>query len=205
MGNRMPKFSYEALCANCSAKNRFELLLRREPPEIRVVCHECSYLNTYNTRKKAMKLCVDPIVKKAFLIHSSKPKERELLDQFRELVKTYGVNTFIIEEDPRSVDWLQKSLDGITSSDFVLAFLTKRYQFTDEKGSIAGWKAPDKCYDEIAMAFALRKDILALVEKDVDPGKVLETRAWCYRFEREPKFKAGTKFFLFLDKYLGGY
>ena len=101
------------------------------------------------------------------------------------------------------MDWLQKSLDGITSADFILVFLTKRYQFTDEKGQIAGWKAPDKCYDEIAISFALRKDILALVEKGVDPGRVLETRAWCYRFEKEPKFKAGTEFFKFLVSYLG--
>lgn len=137
------------------------------------------------------------------MIHSSKLGEKELLDWFRDLLTLYGVNTFIIEEDPRSVDWLQKSLDGITSADFVLVFITKRYQFTDEQGQIVGWKAPDKCYDEIAISFALRKDIYALVEKDVDPGRVLETRAWCYRFEREPKFKADIDFFKVIETYLG--
>ncbi len=73
----------------------------------------------------------------------------------------------------------------------------------DEKGQIAGWKAPDKCYDEIAMSFALGKNILSLVEKGVDFGRVLENRMWCHRFEREPKFKADTGFFANLDFYAG--
>ena len=198
----MSRFSYKFHCPNCSFDGNVETLATYEPLSIRVICPECYYPEIYKPREKTGEIRVEPIKKKAFLIHSSKGEERELLDWFRELLRLYGVNTFIIEEDPRSVDWLQKSLDGITSADFVLVFLTKRYQFTDEEGQVAGWKAPDKCYDEIAMAFALRKDILAFVEKEVDPGRVLETRAWCYRFEREPKFKAGTEFFLFLDSYI---
>lgn len=199
----MPKFSYEVSCPNCSTENLVDFLLRRESPSVIIYCCRCFYPIDYNTREETAEIRVTPIRKKAFLIHSSKPGEKKLLVEFRELLRLYGVNTFVIEEDPRSVDWLQKSLDGITSSDFVLVFLTKRYQFTDEKGSIVGWKAPDKCYDEIAMSFALGRDIIALVEKEVDPGKVLETRAWCYRFERKPKFKDAGEFFVFLDKYVG--
>ena len=178
-------------------------MLSYESSTVKVVCYECSHPIRYNTQEKTAELDITPIKKKAFLIHSATPRERELLAGFRQLIRLYGVNTFVIEEDPRSVDWLQKSLDGIGSSDFTLVFLTKRSQFADEKGALIGWKAPDKCYDEIAIAFALHKDILALVEKEVDPGRVLETRAWCYRFEREPKFKADINFFLFLGSYLG--
>ena len=199
----MPKFSYEFLCPNCSAEGTFNIFMTQEPVTVKIVCHMCCYPIIYKPREKTSEILVVPIKKKAFLIHSSKPGEKSFLKWFRELVGLFGVNTFVIEEDPRSVDWLQKSLDGINSADFVLVFLTKRYQFTDEKGQIAGWKAPDKCYDEIAMSFARRKDILALVEKEVDPGRVLETRAWCYRFDREPKFKADPEFFKFLATYLG--
>ena len=200
----MPKFTYKMRCPNCSTENQATFLTSYEPLSVVLVCYQCSCPMKYNPREKTVELRVAPtMTKKAFLIHSAKPEERKLLAQFRDLLTLYGVKSFVIEEDPRSVDWLQKSLDGITSSDFVVVFLTKRYQFTDEKGSVAGWKAPDKCYDEIAISFALRKDILALVEKDVDPGRVLEMRAWCYRFEREPKFKADPAFFIFLDEYLG--
>ena len=199
----MPRFSYRFRCPNCSFKGTLKALMTHELPTLKGICPKCWYPVTFNTREKTAEILMEPIRKKAFLIHSAKPKEKDLLKWFREVLRMYGVQTFIIEEDPRSVDWLQKSLDGITSSDFALVFLTKRHQFTDEKGQIAGWKAPDKCYDEIAISFALRKDILALVEKEVDPGRVLETRAWCYRFQRKPKLKADTEFFKFLKKYLG--
>lgn len=104
------------------------------------------------------------------------------------------------------MDWLQKSIDAIRNTDFAISFLTKRYQFTDEKGQ-NGWKAPDKCYDEIAMSFALQKDLFALVEKETDSGRVLEDRAWCYQFEKIPTrggapITADTEFFTRLDSYV---
>ena len=43
--------------------------MTHEPLTIRVICHECSYPMTYNTREKTVELRVDPITKKAFLIH----------------------------------------------------------------------------------------------------------------------------------------
>jgi len=66
------------------------------------------------------------------------------------------------------------------------------------------WKDPDKCYDEIAMSFMQGKDIIALVEKGVDPERV----AWCYSFERGDNgaiklIEEGHKFFKRLDRYVG--
>lgn len=200
-GAEMPKFQYTVLCPNCSNEGSVSYFWQHEHPNFLAVCGKCSFPLVFDTKKKTAEIRVEPIKKRAFLIHSSKPNEKKLLNWFRELVKLYGVSTNIIEEDPRSIDWLQKSLEGITSADFVLVFLTRRYQFTDESGKI-GWKAPDKCYDEIAMAFASHKDIFALVEKEVDSGRVLDTRAWCYRFEREPELEADANFFIRIDKYL---
>lgn len=197
----MPKFHYAVPCLNCSYKGSVDFFWQHEHPRFNVVCGGCNFPLVFDTKKKTAEIRVASTKKKAFLIHSSKPKEKKLLNWFRELMKLYGVSTNIIEEDPRSIDWLQKSLEGISSADFVLAFLTKRYQFTDETGKM-GWKAPDKCYDEIAMAFASHKDIFALVENEVDSGRVLDTRAWCYRFERKPELKADPDFFLRIAEYL---
>jgi len=180
-GADMPKFHYAAVCPNCSHKGSKDYFWQYEHPSFIVVCKKCYFPLTFDTKKKTVEIQVAPVNRRAFLIHSSKPEEKKLLDWFRELMHLYGIPTTVIEEDPRSVDWLQKSLEGISSADFVLVFLTKRYQFTDETGKM-GWKAPDKCYDEIAMVFALHKDIVALIEKEVDSGRVLDTRAWCYRF-----------------------
>jgi hypothetical protein len=179
------------------------------PTKFTTWCNGCYYpIRVYPTEKRS-EIVIREIVKRAFLIHSSEKKEKIILDYFRALLKLYGVETLIIETDPRPVDWLQKSLDGIKNGDFVIAFLTKRYQFANDSGAISGWKAPDKCYDEIAIAFALEKQILALVEEEVEPGNVLSTRAWCYGFARnEPSkgacpIKIDTDFFTQLWTMLG--
>ena len=199
----MPKFEYNITCPNCSKIGVIEFLAPIEQESVAATCLECYFPLRFFPSSNTTEIRFVPIKKTAFLIHSSKPNERKDLDDFRSLMHLYGVSTKIIEEDPRSVDWLQKSLDGIKESDFVLVFLTKRCQFTDESGKIVGWKAPDKCYDEIAISFALKKDILALVEEGVDPGRVLETRAWCFRFSREPKLLIDITFFDRVDVYTG--
>ncbi|MCJ7559720.1 toll/interleukin-1 receptor domain-containing protein [Candidatus Bathyarchaeota archaeon] len=159
---------------------------------------------TFKPSTNISEIRIEQLRKSAFLIHSSKEEEKDLLNWFRILLQLYGVSTLIIEEDSRSnVDWLQKSLDGIEHTNFVLAFLTKRYQFLDDNGQARGWKAPDKCYDEIAIAFARKRDLFALVEKSVDPGMVLEQRAWCYEFHREPSVQIDIKLFQQLDSYMG--
>jgi hypothetical protein len=203
----MSKREYHYACPNCSTPliaTRIDLEI---PKEFNChACPKCFYPQKYYSSENRAEIRIEKIKKTAFLIHSSKPEEKELLSWFRALLKLYGIGTRIIEEDPRSIDWLQKSLDGINSTDFVISFLTKRYQYANEVGAIQGWKAPDKCYDEIAIAFALHKDLFALVEKDVAAGNVLATRAWCYSFEKKVEgdipIGADQQFFVVLDDYV---
>jgi DNA-directed RNA polymerase subunit RPC12/RpoP len=203
----MSKRSFTYVCPNCSTPLEFDYVALELPETLRgAACPLCYYPQTFYPRENRAEIRTQEITKVAFLIHSSKPEEKDLLDWFRAILKLYGVDTRIIEEDPRSVDWLQKSLDGINSTNFAISFLTKRYQYTDESGVIQGWKAPDKCYEEIAIAFSLHKDLFALVEKDVAPGNVLQTRAWCYPFEKNGRknapIKADREFFVALDNYV---
>jgi hypothetical protein len=186
----MSKHIVQFTCPNCSAEGVVETIYLELPKTFKTWCGTCYYPLNIFPRENRAEIFMSDIVSSAFLIHSSNKREKKMLDYFRALLKLYGVDTFIIESDPRPVDWLQKSLDGIKNSDFVISFLTKRCRFTDELGKIVGWKAPDKCYEEIAIAFALEKRILALVEREVDPGNVLSTRAWCFGFERSKNKKA---------------
>lgn len=180
----MSKREFEFTCPNCSTSNKVKGIFLENPKVLSTWCTTCYYPVDIYPSENISRISISEIQKRAFLIHSSDRSEKQILDYFRALLKLYGIETFIIETDPRPVDWLQKSLDGIKNADFVIAFLTKRYQFANESGNLRGWKAPDKCYDEIAIAFALQKQILALVEKEVDSGNVLNTRAWCYEFSR---------------------
>jgi hypothetical protein len=183
----MPKIKFDYCCPNCKHIGFLTAILPVKPMSIDSWCGICYYPISIDIKENATEIQGIGISKNAFLIHSSDKKDKDILDYLMVLLKLHGVETFVIEDDARSVDWLEKSLDGISNKDFVIAFLTKRYQYSDASGKITGWKAPDKCYEEIAIAFALRKKIIALVENDVDPGNVLKTRAWCYSFSRTDK------------------
>jgi len=200
---------YEFNCPNCNQHIIIDHIQTFTPLEIQTICNQCYFPLSFYPQQNETKIRAKTKRKTAFLIHSAKDNDKYPLDWFRPLVELYGVSTRIIEEDARTQpDWLQKSIDGIKSSDCTLVFLTKRYKYYKKDGTL-GWKAPDKCYNEIAMAFALGtvlggKQMFALVENDVDPGNVLEARAWCYRMERQDKtVKSDMKFFDKLDKYTG--
>lgn len=200
---------YEFDCAYCNRHLTIEQIETYMVSEIRTICDRCYLPLSFYPQDNKTKIRQKSIRKTAFLIHSAKGEDKVLINWLRTMTQVYGVTTHVIEEDRRTEpDWLQKSIDGIRSSDFILVFLTKRYQYYRDDKSL-GWKAPDKCYDEIAMAFALGtmlggKEMFALVEEDVSPGNVLEARAWCYRFKREDNsLKTDTEFFVKLDDFTG--
>jgi len=206
----MSKAYYEFTCPNCKNSLTLEQVQTWAPLEVKTICNQCYFPLRFYPERGEADIRIEYIRKTAFLIHSAKKEEKNLLDWFRYVVGLYGVSTHIIEEDPRSQpDWLQKSLDGIRSSQFIFVLLTKRCQYTDPESELLKWKAPDKCYDEIAMAFALGtmlggRDIFALVEKGVDPGRVLEARAWYYILDREYEpFQVEIEFFHKIDAYMG--
>ena len=152
-----------------------------------------------NEKTLELQLSFEQPKKKAFLIHSSKPEEKPLLYWFMSLLCYYGTIAVIIDPNPQvKADLLKKSLDAIADTNFVISFLTSRYQCTDETGKII-FKAPDKCYDEIAMSYAKGKEHFALVEENVDSGRVLHDRTWVYRFKKTPTknapITADTDFF----------
>lgn len=200
---------HEAICPNCNRQLKMDYVALEVPESLSSFCPFCYYPLKSFPRENRAEIRLERIKKTAFLIHSSKQEEKNLLDWFKSVIQLYGVRTHVIEEDHRSVDWLQKSLDGIRSSDFALAFLTKRYQYANETGVVSGWKAPDKCYDEVAISFAHNKDLYALIEDGVDSGNVLASRAWCYNFGKktavegsEAPIVANSEFFQVLDNYV---
>ena len=188
----MSKRTCEISCPNCSKEFSVTRIDLEIPKSIITWCSHCYYPLRVYPKEHRFEIRMKGIKKNAFLIHSSDAGEKRILTWFRGLLRLHGLETHVIESDSRPIDWLQKSLEGIRSVDFVIALLTKRYQFTGNSGKIRGWKAPDKCYEEIAMAFALQKPICALVEEEVDPGNVLKTRAWCYKFRRNADKTAPT-------------
>jgi hypothetical protein len=207
----MSKHTISFSCPNCNSPLRIELILQDAKVQMMDAfathCSSCYHPLIYYPKQNRAEIRIEKPSKKAFLIHSSKREDKAELDWLRTLLKLYGILTIVIEDDKRAkVDWLQKSLDGIRKTDFVIAFLTKRYQFTNEQHKYV-WKAPDKCYDEITMSFTMDRTIFALVENETDPGRVLEDRAWFYLFSKQPTtagapITADIEFFDSLDRYV---
>lgn len=192
-------------CPRCHQRVDYRFFEESYP--VKLICFHCYQPLIRRRKTGSVKKRREQISKTAFLIHSSKTEDRHALRWVREIFRFYGVKTSIVEEDTRALDWLQKSKEGIDQNDFVVVLLTKRYQYQDDSGQLK-WKGPDKCYDEIAMAFALERQVIALVEKDVDPGRVLERVAWCYFFERGDdgaiaSIEDGQELFQKLDQDLG--
>lgn len=196
---------YHFDCPYCHQRVGYTFLEESYP--VKLICSHC-YRPLIRRQKTApVTRRRELISKTAFLIHSSRAEDRNALLWVREVFRLYGVRTFIIEEDHRASDWLEKSRDGIDQHELVILLLTKRYQCMDDSGQLR-WKGPDKCYDETAMAFMRGRDIMALVERDVDPGRVLDRVTWCYFFARGDdgnveSIADGREFFQNLDQYVG--
>jgi len=189
-------------CPYCHKRIRYEVVEETYP--VKMICYYCYKPVIQYKKSQPIKRRKETISRTAFLIHSSKSEDNYLLNLVRRIFRLYGVSTYIVEEDSRAMDFLQKSKDGIEQTDFVVVLLTKRYKYKD-LGQWK-WKGPDKCYDEIAMSYMRGKDIFALIEKDVDPGRVLERVAWYKIFKRIGKnieIENGYELFQTLDTYLG--
>ena len=191
-------------CPHCNQRVDFRFFEEAYP--VKLICCHCYRPLIRRSKNGPITIRRERIKETGFLIHSSKVEDRNILSWLREILRLYGVKTYIIEEDARAIDWLHKSREGIDQHQLIVVLLSKRYQYLDDSNELK-WKGPDKCYDEIAMAFQRYRQIIALVEKDVDPGRVLERVAWCYFFERDENgdgisIKDGIQLFIRLDQFL---
>jgi hypothetical protein len=190
-------------CPYCHKRTQYEVIEEIYP--VKMICYHCYKPVIQDKKSQPVKRRKETISRTAFLIHSSKSEDNYLLNWVRRVFRLYGVSTYIVEEDSRALDFLQKSKDGIEQTDFVVVLLTKRYKYKDDSGQWK-WKGPDKCYDEIAMSYMRGKDMFALIEKGIDPGRVLERVAWYKIFRRvkkNVKIENGYELFQTLDTYIG--
>ena len=96
---------------------------------------------------------------------------------------------YTIERDTRPVDKIQKAREGIKGldkkSDFVFILMPRRYQCYDEESGNNLWKSSEWIQNEIGMAYAYERDIIAVVEEGVKDEGMLKDIRWCYSFNRD--------------------
>jgi len=92
-----------------------------------------------------------------------------------------------VEDDNRPIPALEKIEEGIKRSDFVFVILTKRYK--SEAYGQYRWKSSEYIQNEIGMAYAYHKPIVAVAEEGVDVEGILPDITWYHRFNREELLK----------------
>jgi len=120
-----------------------------------------------------------------FFSHSFRNSDRGINETFRALLSFFYMNVYTIERDTRAIDKIQKAREGIKNSDFVFIVMPKRYQCYDEESRSYSWKSSEWIQNEIGMAYANEKDIIAVIEEGVKDEGMLKDIRWCYFFNRD--------------------
>jgi len=120
---------------------------------------------------------------KAYFSHSASEEDKEVEKFFEAVLKMFGVSTYKIEDDKRSLPPLEKIEEAIKSSDFVFIILTKRHKHL-AYGQY-GWKASKYIQYEVGIAYAYHKPIVAVAEEGVDVEGILPDITWYRHFKRE--------------------
>ena len=124
-------------------------------------------------------------IPQVFFSHSFREVDRGINETFKSLLAFFYINNYTIERDTRSRDKIQKAREVIKNSYFVFIVMPKRYQCYDEESKNNLWKSSEWIQNEIGMAYANEKDIIAVIEEGVKDEGMLKDIRWCYSFNRD--------------------
>lgn len=118
---------------------------------------------------------------KAFIAHSFDNEDRQVTLKLKKILIELGVHpiTGDIGVEPPA----EQVLKRMKESDFVIVLLTKRFPIIGEGNEV--WMTSEWIYNEIGMAFALRKLMIFLCEKGIRPGGIKESAAGILYFKRK--------------------
>lgn len=118
----------------------------------------------------------------AFIAHSFDNEDKQITLKLKKILIELGVHpiTGDIGVEPPA----EQVLKRMKESDFVMVLLTKRFPILDGKSNNE-WMTSIWIYNEIGMAYALRKPMIFLCEKNMKPGGIMESAAGIQYFKRK--------------------
>ena len=150
-------------------------------------CPKCHAWLHFNSQKQKPEI-IESITPKehpvVFFSHSFGKSDAGINETFRTLLLFFYMNVYTIERDTRAIDKIQKARERIEDSDFVFIVMPKRYQCYDEEGGNYFYKSSEWIQNEVGMAYANEKDIIAVIEEGVKDEGMLKDIRWCYSFNR---------------------
>jgi len=176
-------------CPKCGTNLELKLPANAEDL-LTTFCPVCYEVLVLDRRAKKVEIGTVETKYKAFYSHSAMEEDREVVKFFEAMLKLFDVSVYKVEDDCRPIPVLEKIEEGIKQSDFVFVILTKRYKC--EAYGQYGWKSSEYIQNEIGMAYAYHKPIVAVAEEGVDVEGILPDITWYHRFNREELLKTGA-------------
>jgi len=118
---------------------------------------------------------------KAFIAHSFDQKDRQITLKLKRTLIALGVRP--VTGDVGVGSPAEQVLKKMRESDFVIVLLTKRFPIMGESGR--EWMSSEWIYNEIGMAYALKKPMIFLCERGIRPGGIKESVGGIHYFKRE--------------------
>lgn len=173
-------------CASCGTELNLPTSLDRN---YLTLCPNpnCRYWLCFNWRNQEIEVISEITPKsspKVFFSHSFMRSDAEINEFFRALLLFFFVDVVTIERDTRPLDKIQKAREGIKSSHILFIVMPKRYKCYEDEGSYF-WRSSEWIQNEIGMAYAFNKNIVAVIEEGVKDEGMLKDLRWCYTFNRD--------------------
>lgn len=175
------EIEYHFKCPKCNVDLEWKLP-RSAPDLFSAFCPVCYEILLLDRRREIVEIQEIEPKYQTFFSHSARDEDEKVVKFFKSLLKMYCVESYRVEEDIRPIPALEKIEEGIRNSDFVFAVLTKRYEY--KAYGQYGWKASEYIQNEIGMAYAYHKPVIAVVERGVDVEGVLPDITWYHYFDR---------------------
>jgi len=148
-------------------------------------CHEWLYFDSQIQNIVPVEYIKPTSYLRVFFSHSFTDADRAINHFFENLLRFHYIDVYTIESDTRSIDKIQKAREGIKKAKFVFMVIPKRYHYHGEESGNDIWKGSEWIQNEIGMAYAFKKDIIAIVEEGVKDEGMLKDIRWCYSFNRD--------------------
>ncbi|MBL7117618.1 MAG: hypothetical protein ISS94_02385 [Candidatus Syntrophoarchaeum sp.] len=174
------KYSFE--CKKC--KTPLELNVSQEYPGIfKTFCPVCYTPLLLDRELNEVKIIDEPIRCLAFFSHSAELEDGKIVEFVEGFLRWWGI-------DPKSLEIgrgrpssnVETIKELIKETDITFALITKRY--ICEANRQFAWKTSEWIQNEIGIAYAYGKPMLALVERGVNIRGILPQITCYYEFER---------------------
>lgn len=174
-------------CPECGIKIEY-------PPNVKRnyfwKCSSCSQWVYFDSKSQNMLITENVIPKDrplTFFSHSFIEEDKQINNLFMDMLLFLYIPVLSVEYDLSPRDKVEKARELIKTSKMVFIVLPRRHKCIDYE-NVEFWKTSDWLQNEIGMACAFNKELLAIVENGVRDDGILKDVRYCYNFNRKNLF-----------------